>query len=70
MDTTKLKQIIADKNDRLEREAVRTVEGHIERIIVLQRQMREAEAEIARLRQEIKALEVEQLDSKTLLNED
>ena len=69
MNAEKLKQIVAEKNDTRERQAIRTAEEFIEAIVSEQRKIAQAEASIAALRNDLKALEVELLDPNAVLGE-
>ncbi len=67
MNADKLHQIIARKNEDLEDQAVRTAEQLITRISQLSAGIEEAKKEIAEAQKELKALEIQQLDPKTIL---
>jgi hypothetical protein len=67
MHTDKLKSIIAEKNDHLERQALRTAEDIIGQIAGRQTSIAKAEAEIVELRKQLTSLEVEQMDAKSIL---
>lgn len=69
MNAEKLAEIIAEKNDRLEREAVQTAEHHIEQIIKLNECIATAKSAIAEHQSELKALEVKQITASSILGE-
>lgn len=69
MEIDKLQGIIADKNQRLEREALGDAENIIEMIAAKQDVVAKAQADIKTLRERLVNLEIKQLDSKTLLGE-
>lgn len=67
MDSTKLNSIIKRKNERLEQDALSSAEELIAEIIVCQAVIKQHEARIVECRQELKALEVEQIDQSEIL---
>ena len=67
MDTAKLHKIIADKNDRREESVLRRAADLIESIASYQQQIATCNASILKLREELAALEVEQLSSEAIL---
>lgn len=67
MDVHKLQSIIENKNKELERNALDTAEALIEQIADKQAFIAQAEKDITNLRERLKALEVQQLDSQTIL---
>lgn len=69
MDPVKLREIIRDKNDQRERSVVRTAEEIIEQIVNMQRAVVKSQKRIEELRAELQALQIEQLDEKTILGE-
>lgn len=69
MEIGKLQGIIADKNQRLEREALGDAEDIIETIAAKQDVIAKAQSEIEILRQRLVNLEIKQLDSETLLGQ-
>lgn len=69
MEREKLNSIIKDKNERLERETLRSAEQIIDAIACEQKRISESQERIAKLREELKALTVAQLDAANLLGE-
>lgn len=69
MDPQKLKDLIAEKNDRRERETLRTAEQLIDDIAREQESIRRCNANIAKLREELKTLSVNTLDASEVLGE-
>lgn len=69
MDVTKLNQIIDEKNQDLERKALRTAEQLIEQIAQQQIIITGAEEQIIELRKQLKTLTIKQLDNKVILGE-
>ena len=69
MDVQKLQGIVANKNERLEREALQQAEDIIETIAAKQELISHTWKEIEGLRNRLSALEIKQLDSQTLLGE-
>lgn len=67
MTNDKLNQIIADKNDRLERDAVDQARRIIDQIAEYQQAKVEAETRIAALREELKKLEIVQVNAASIL---
>lgn len=67
MTNEKLNQIIARKNEQLEQEAVYAAQRIIDGIAQCQGEIRQNEAQIATLREELKKLEIQQLDSTKIL---
>jgi hypothetical protein len=67
MDTGKLNKIIDDRNEKLEREALREAESIIEAISILQAAQISNDERIANLRAKLVALNIPQLDKKTIL---
>lgn len=69
MQQDKLHGIIRDKNERLERETLRTAEQLIDAIAGEQETIRKSQGRIGDLREELKNLEVKQIDVNTVLGE-
>ncbi len=69
MDTTKLKTIIDQKNERRERDTLHTAEQIIDGIANEQQKIKASQTRIAEYRDELKALEVQTLDATELLGE-
>ena len=69
MERDKLHGLIREKNERLERETLRTAEQLIDAIANQQETIRKAQARIEELRVELKALTVQQMDAAALLGE-
>ncbi len=69
MHSDKLRQIISDKNDQLERQAVRSAEHIIEMIICEQFKINAAETNIKELRAELVKLSVEELNPDSILGQ-
>ena len=67
MDNTKLQGIIERKNDRLERDALNEAEGIIDAIANKQSLISRTQNEIAELRSRLTLLEIQQIDSATIL---
>ena len=67
MEATKLHKIVAEKNERLERDALHTAERIIDQIAEQQRVIAEANDKIVELRKELGDLTVQQLDTKAIL---
>lgn len=70
MENKKLREIIQDKNERLERDTLRTAEIIIEGIVQEQKRIRDAQERIKELRAELVSLEVKELDPSVILGED
>lgn len=70
MENKKLREIIQDKNERLERDTLRTAETIIEGIVQEQRKIHGAQERIKELRAELVSLEVKELDPSVILGED
>lgn len=69
MDANKLQQIIDQKNERLEREAVYTAEEHIDQILKLNDVIESAKKAILEHQAALKALEVKTVDAKAIIGE-
>lgn len=69
MEKQTLQQLIVVKNDRLERDALRTAEIIIEGIVQEQKKVRDAQERIKELRHELVTLEVQTLDPSAILGE-
>ena len=69
MDTTKLRQIITNKNSRLEEEALHNAASLINAIALEQKAIAASTQKIATLRKELAVLEVEQMDAAQILGE-
>lgn len=69
MENKKLREIIQDKNERLERDTLRTAETIIEGIVQEQKRIRDAQERIKELRAELVSLEVKELDPSVILGE-
>ena len=69
MKSEKLQQLISNKNDDLERQAARDAESLINEIIQQQQAINKATARIVECRAELRALEIQQLDPKSILGE-
>jgi len=67
MENTKLKEIIERKNDRLERDALNEAENIIEAIASKQNLIQRTQEEIVRLREDLVALQIQQIDPATIL---
>lgn len=67
MTSDKLNQIIADKNERLERSAVDQARRIIDEIAEYQQAKVDAETKIASLREELKKIEVVQINAASIL---
>ena len=67
MENTKLKEIIERKNDRLERDALNEAENIIEAIASKQNLIQSTQEEIVRLREDLVALQIQQIDPATIL---
>ena len=70
MERDRLHGLIKEKNERLEREALRTAEGIIEAIAKSQARIVDEQRNIAELRAQLKALSVAQLDAAELLGQE
>ena len=70
MRTEQLHQIIKDKNEQHERQALRTAESIIEGIVKEQQSITKAQSRIAELRAELVTLQAEQFDPKSVLGEE
>ena len=69
MDNNKLVGLIKEKNERLERDTLRSAENLIDEIAREQKNITESQKRIAELRNTLKALEVTQMDAKGILGE-
>jgi len=69
METDKLRQIIADKNERREHDTLRTAEQIIEAIVREQANVVACQERITEFRKELAQLEVVQLDPSTVLGD-
>lgn len=69
MEIQKVHQLIADKNERLERDALREAESIIDAIAQQQAVIAAATKKIEELRKNLTDLQVAQLDAKTLIGE-
>lgn len=67
MERSKLQQIVKDKNERLERDAVRNAESLIDEIAQEQEKIQKGESRIAHLRKQLKELEIKQHNESSLL---
>lgn len=67
MDNKKLINIIENKNEQLEQNALRTAVFLIEAIVTNQKNIAKAEKNIEELRTELAELEVKTIDAKTVL---
>ncbi len=67
MENTKLKQIIARKNEQLEQRAVDRAREIIDSIAECQQAKLDADKEIETLRAELKALQIPQVDETSIL---
>lgn len=67
MDTNKLQNIVSQKNERLEREALNNAEAIIEQIAVKQDLIVKTTKEITELQEELRQLEIRQLDPNKIL---
>lgn len=67
MEQDKLKKIIDDRNEDLEREALRNAEGIIREISNEQKRVSDSQARISELRKQLKELSVEQLSHDDIL---
>ena len=65
----KLQSIIRSKNETIERNTLRAAECLIEGIVEQQKRITQAQNQIAELRKELAALEVQQLDASMVLGE-
>lgn len=69
MEKSKLLEIIAHKNDNLERMAVHTAQQIIEDIAELQQAKIQADEQLQTLRAKLKALQIVQIDPTSILGE-
>jgi len=69
MKSEQLQQIIKDKNDKREREAVYTADQLIEQIVGEQAKIEHAKTNIDNLRKQLAALTIDQIDPTTILGE-
>jgi hypothetical protein len=67
MDQEKLRKIIADKNDRLEDNALHTAACLIEGIAQEQKKIEASQTRIAELRKELTTLTVDELNADAIL---
>ena len=67
MEPKKLNEIIRDKNEQLERSALRSAEQLIEEIVTEQAKISRSTERINSLREQLTALEVQQIDPKVVL---
>ena len=67
MKNEQIHQIIREKNDQRERNVLRTAEQIIEQIVIEQQKIANATTAIASLRDDLRKLEVEQLDANAVL---
>jgi len=70
MELSKIHGLIREKNEKLERDAMRTAESIIENIATEQAKIAGAQKRIAELRTELKALTIAQLNAGELLGEE
>lgn len=69
MQQDKLHEIITKKNNQLEQEALNEASSIIEQISMKQESINRTQKDIEKLREQLKSLEIEQLDSKVILGE-
>jgi len=69
MEISKLQQIVKDKNEQLERDALRAAKSLIDEIAKEQETTQKSQTRIADLRKQLKELEIKQHDQSTLLGE-
>lgn len=69
MDNQKLRQLIARKNEQLEEQTANRARQIIDEISSLQQAKKDADTEIAKLRSELRGLQVTQLDETSILGE-
>lgn len=69
MERDKLHGIIKEKNERLERETLRSAESIIEEIAMEQKRIRNCQEHIDKLRADLKALTVTTMNAAELLGE-
>lgn len=69
MEREKIHGLIREKNERLERDALRTAESIIEEIAMEQGRIRNCQEHIEKLRADLKALSVAQMNAAELLGE-
>lgn len=69
MEREKINGIVKEKNERLERDALRSAEEIIDTIAKEQGNIQKAEKRIIELRNELKELTVSQLDANQLLGD-
>jgi hypothetical protein len=67
MNIDKLRSIIVQKNEQLEKDAVNRAREIIEDIASLQAQKNESEEKIVKLRSELKAMEIQKMDEASIL---
>ena len=69
MERDTIHQLVSDKNKELERVALRSAESVIEQIAEQQEIIGAAQERIVELRKELTAIEVKQIDAKSILGE-
>lgn len=69
MDAGKLQQLVANHNDKLEREALDEAQRIIERIAINQQRIQDLQQDIVELQKELKALSIQPLDPQVVLGE-
>ncbi len=69
MERTKLDTLIKEKNERLERDTLRTAESIIDSIAKEQEGIRKANERIAEFRTELKALSITHMNASELLGD-
>lgn len=67
MDPKKLRTLIDEKNEKIERDVLRTAEGIINEIISEQQRIKTAQERIAQLREELTTLDSEPVDPADIL---
>lgn len=67
MNNDKLKQLIARQNERLESNATEEAARIINQIAECQQAKNEADKEIAQLREQLKKIQIQQLDETSIL---
>ena len=70
MDVDKVKQIIKEKNERLEYEATRSASAIIDQIADCQSEIEHAQKRIVELRKELHDLEIVQMNEKQILGKE
>jgi len=67
MDTNKLQSLIAQKNEQLERDALRRASDIIDAIADNQATIEDAQANIVALRKELTAMQIQQINPVSIL---